>query len=479
MKKNVSFATLFAVLLSMVACMMTSCSSESGDSKLFAYVPDNAEAIIGVDLKTIAENAGCNVSNGSVELTPALTKLIGDDPRTLSILKAEGLDLKRVIAVIEDIENAGEDMFVIANVSDGAKFEAYLTANGLSKSTENGMDVYVYGEYCTVLVEDGVAIYVPTGENGVQTAAQLRNDAAKYPVASWKTDCLQSSTVSVLADFEAYIKRMDRSVLTSIDKIIRSTGIDNPSEAQIAMNIEIKNAELQYSSRILDKNGKKIDLNIEVGDLNKSLLKYTDAVDCCVILFALPSQDFVSKLLDSADIPASQKAAFLSGYSYFKSVMIAGGPLDITNYSDTNSWHLVVAAELQEGKADEVYNLLKSVLPSFGVIVNNSDDGMSFRLPGRLEGYVKKDGNNLAISLMQPISTESQSPVKASDFGNYPVEMIVKLPAHSAKTTYLDLPFGVDFKSYSDDSESITKLQLTDAQGGILQNIIEVVANNK
>lgn len=479
MKTNVSFSTLIAVLLGMVACVMTSCSGEGGDSKLFAYVPDNAEAVLGIDVKAIAENAGCNVSGAGIELSPALTKLIGDDPRTLSILKAEGLDLNRVIVLTEDIKNVGEDMFIVANVNDASKLDAYLTNNGLKKSSQDGMDVYTYQDYCTVLVEDGVALYVPTGENGVQTARQLRNDAVKNPVASWKVDFLHSSALSVLADFESYLKTADRSALAGVDKMIKAIGIDDPKDLLIAMKTDVKNTELQYSSKMLDKNGNKINLDIEVGDLNKSLLKYTDAVDCFALLSALPSSDFVTKIVDAAGVSASQKAAFLSGYAYFKSVMIAGGPLDITKYWDTNSWHLVIAAEMQEGKAQEVFNILKSFLPSFGVPTNSSADDISFRMPGKLEGYVKRDGDNLVAAINVPVSADGSSLIKASDFGSYPAEMVVKIPAHTAKNTYLDLPFGVDFKSYSEDSETITKLKLTDAQGGLLQNIIEVAASHK
>lgn len=456
------------MLMSITLGLLASCSKSEGE--IYDYVPNHAGIVVSIDAKTVLTNADCTIAADGVELSAPMKKLIGDQS-IIDFMQAKGLDLDRIAAFIDD-----NDLFAVARLTDEAKFKEYLTENGLEPTSAN---IYTKSDICAIVIDNGMAVYLPFVEDVAATVKELKEDGTKKePLADWQKKFLDSNTASILAksDNINILKQYSRYIPTvNFEKIMKAIGIDDFEDTYTTYTLTLKGPKLSVTNAMVDKNGNQIIPDVQCSPMNKQLLDYTTKYDVLVALSGLPSTEFFNKIIDATDIPADQRATIKEVYAGFSALMIAVGPIDASAFNTPSGWHAVMAATLKDGKAKDYFNLAKIYAPQIG---DAKITGNQIALSSQgIRGYLTLDGDNLVVSLNLPAVTPEKSPITAADFTDGPACMVVDIPANSPSVTLLPLPFGISMQSPAKGTQNTTEIALTDTDGNFLGLILNYIAN--
>ena len=490
---NKILSSLAAVAL--MALSLTGCSGEQGTDGLFDYVSDNEVAVITGDATDVLVNAGCTVSESEgVTLSPTLLRIMErlfDDYGTVEkVLKFPGINLSSaVLAVSND-----RDPIFMFTLSDRAKFDAWLGETGAfdddDRSTSDGYTIYKLDSRSSLLIKENTAWILSHGRGDGEALKALkarRDKAARTPLAAWKKERLEEhSTLSAIINIEQWYEVVrSMSGMPGVDFSNMAYGYD-PEQLQNAciwVKSDLKGPEWKGTAKVMDASG-NVMTNTKAKKADTSIIKYATADDLAVSMVAFPGDvdwyDMLSKYFQSIGLTGEQdKLAIVSSVlgSIDGTVMIAGGPLNFNRIDRLDGWHLVLAAQLRPGKADEYVGTIQLLCDQQGIPSRMEGDVLKIDIPGVGTLQIKADGNNFVASTA-PITTAGGCPVSASLFSGKWGGMVIVFPKDNPYARMANLPFGAKVEFFSTADEQTYSLGLTDTEGNMLENIIDFAASN-
>lgn len=468
-----SFA--FRVSAGMImAVSLYSCSS-SDNNGLYDYLSADKLIYLSVNLNEVYDNAGFDVTTDGVIPTEAFKKIINgkDADKTLALLNMRGIDLDNVVVMV-DAEESGTMVFAI---DDKEKFATYLQDNNLTSTNDNGLEVYNLDKKTAVIVDGDYGLLADLDGAASAKVKALKDAAAKNPLESWQKEALSkdhtlAGVMNIKEIYELSAKEGGKSMPS-----LSQMGYPADKEAYGVFTTSLSGLKWEGEYNLCGADGKRMEIDIDFYPLATSLLDYTNSKDCLVILGAMPKdldyEEVLGAIGDKAVVKQVSKVL-----NSIHSVMLAGGPLDITSYNSGEGWTGVLALQLSTGAAQEYLNMAKLAAPQLGLPIQKSDNEISISGVYGINASLKTDGDNLVLAVNTPADAGSSS-FKASEFGKLG-GMMIDIPANTPSTTFMSIPFGIEFNATLVE-KGTTKgcLELTDTEGKLLQNIIEYVASKQ
>ncbi len=462
----------------MMAVGLYSCSSS--DEGMYGYLSSDKLMYMSVNLREVYDNAGFEITADGVKPSEAFMKVVdgANAGKALTVLNMRGINLDNVVMMIDASDN-NENGILVFTIEDKDKFASYLKENDLTATNDNGVEVYSMKNNTAIIVDGDYGLLVDLQDDASATVKAFKEAAAKNPLKSWQKEALsKSNTLAMVMNVNEFYKLGSENAgaaMPSLEKL----GYPKGEDCYGVFTSSLSGLEWNGEYGICDAEGKTVKFDIEFYPPVTSLLDYTDSKDCAVLLGAMPKDFDYSGLLATIDnVPASATKQISAVLNTIHSVMLAGGPLDITSYNSGEGWTGVLAVALAPGSAQEYLNMLKVLGSQAEVPMQKSENEITVSDFYGINASLKADGDNLVLAVNTPADAKRSS-FKASEFGNTG-GMIIDIPANTPSTTLLSIPFGVKYNMTTNMNEkSTTSLKLTDTQGKLLQNIIEFVASKK
>lgn len=465
-------------LVIMMAVGFYACSSSDHDG-LYSYLSGDKMMYASANLHDLMDNAGFDITPDGVKPSEAFVKLAGDSSGDmLKQLNIRGINLDKVVAMF-DMENGNGDGIMVFKIDDKEKFSSYMSDNDVTATEEDGMQVYpIKGGASMIIVDGDYGLLVDKTDTPAKMVDALKKAAAKNPLKSWQRDALAAnSTIAMVMDIKTLYEQMQKSEGAGVLPSLATMGYPEGKEAYGVLTSSLSGLEWKGDYRLCDADGKDLKLDIEYYPLAKSLLEYADSKDRAVAFFAAPKDfDYTSMLKTLGDgRMASQINSVLQS---IRSVMLAGGPVDITEFDNGAGWTGVLAAQLAPGAAAEYLNMIKLFVSQLRLPVEKSENSITITGFNGLNALARVDGDNLVISVNTQADAGKCS-IKASDFGSVG-GVTINIPSNTPSVTFVTMPFGVNFNIKSDGSAGAqSSLKLTDTKGTLLENIIEFAASRQ
>lgn len=463
----------------MTAVGLYACSS--GDAGVYDYLSSDKAMYLSVNLNDVYDNAGFKVTSEGVEPSEAFKKLIdGKDEKALAVLNMRGINLDNVVMIVVDSENGNPvPGAVVFGIDDKEKFASYLQDNELTGKKDNGFDVYELDKDASIVVDGDYGLIVDSKGGASEQVTALKDAAKKSPLKSWQKDALtKDHTLSVIMNIKEMYEMSSKNNGGDMPSLSQ-LGYPEDKEAYGVFTSSLSGLKWEGESSVYDADGKKVKFDIEYYPLAKTLLDYTNSKDCAVVLSAMPKNlDYTDIIKQVGGLDEATSRQIGTVLSSIHSVMLAGGPLDVTSYNRGDGWTAVVALNLTSGSAQEYLNMAKVFASQAGVPLQKGDNEISVSGLYGMNISLKADGDNLVLALNTP-SDAKGSTFKASDFGKIG-GMMLDIPANSPSTTFLSIPFGIKGKMVAEDKDKVKScLELTDTKGKLLENIIEYAASKQ
>lgn len=142
-----SLLLMAGIFLSLV---VTSCSKDQ--SELLSTVPSDADWIQTLNLKKLLSEAGCTFSGDKVQLTPQISKILGNDAELETLISdmAGAIDMEHVVAF-----GAGRASAVCSFIiTDHEALASCIESSGMSKGeSADGYDLYTGSKRSALVVK--------------------------------------------------------------------------------------------------------------------------------------------------------------------------------------------------------------------------------------------------------------------------------------------------------------------------------------
>lgn len=485
-----SLAATALLTLSLAGC------SDDNASGLFDYVSDNEIAVITGDATDVIVNAGCTVSDTEgVTLSPNLLRIMGlitgDTQEVENVLKFPGIDLSSAVAAVSN----DQDPIFMFNLTDPAKFTAWLENNQLfdadDRSTSDGYTIYSLNSRASLLVKDKT-VWILSHKRGdgeaVKALKARRDKASATPLATWKKEHLEEhSTFSAIIDIEQWYKvvqSMSGMTVGNFSEMAYGYDPEQLKKACIWVKSDLKGTELKGTVKVMDASGNVMTNSMAV-KTDPSIIKYATPDDLAVAMAAIPGDvdwlELIDKYLKSAGIRDVDRSTLAIVSSVLGSidgtVMVAAGPVNFNNLNRLDGWHLVLAAQLRSGKADEYVGTLQLLCEQQGIPSRMENNVLKIDIDGMGTLQVKAEGNDFVAS-NTPVTTAGGCPVAASVFSGKCGGMVITFPKDNPFARMVNLPFGAKIEMLSTSEEQTFCFGLPETEGNMLENIIDFAASN-
>lgn len=323
-KTQLSARIVLAMMLPALVCLMNSCGGSSTDiASLLGTVPSSSSTVIGLNLRSMLEKAGCNVDGSEVkiskELEEALSQATGDDSAKQKTAKEllsgdSGLDPSGAVVFI-DAYNA----YMTAGVYDTEKFTAFVEKESGAKFEDCGEGIRI----CRDTAIKGAQMWVCLGRNSIDPKAVgnyaylsesqsfLTNPFAgemaelKHDVSGWSTIRALTGKVNPLGGFSTF-------------SIIQGMLFDGAES--LAYSVDFEKGEMNAYARILNAEGETAKCLFPFSKIDTSLLGKLSGSAEAYAAVAVP-EEMVKKI---------EKAASAFGGSFLDALMPALKSLDGT-----------------------------------------------------------------------------------------------------------------------------------------------------
>lgn len=509
---------IFKKILSPVALvcaavmMLASCSkSVSVNDKAKEYLPDDCVLMMSGDIERVLNALECKTnSDGQIELSDDLAALASGAHGIDEFLDFKGVNWDNVV-VGSRIKGDNVTTMILFSVLDKDAFckSAQDSDENFEVEEEDGYTI-VGEKSAAIAIKDNVGIIVvkdsgrPAKRNKVvSTIEDWRAEAKENTMADWKIDYLAESRVFNMLMNCKKISNMypGADALYGINPVIKDI-----MKGYIGLSFDVDGLQAVAKGEAFDAEGKPLKLDA-YGAFDSSLLAYASPKDVFAAGMGVGSTKDSAQSLSSI-IPYMNEQMFAQiqqVYDMFdnSSVMFAAGPtggLQSIVDPQIENWHMVLAAKMAPGKAEEAMNLLRTMSPDSTVAANPNE--MTFRIVtgyketepdygeyddmyGGFEEvyatvYVKREGDVVIVS-NAPIAKQSNS-FKAGEFEGKAVEAQLTLSkADLKRITGMELPFGVNavVDMAKDSNGGSFAIALTETTGTIVGNILEVTGGLK
>lgn len=508
---------IFKKILSPVALvcaavmMLASCSkSVSVNDKAKEYLPDDCVLMMSGDIERVLNALECKTnSDGQIELSDDLAALASGAHGIDDFLDFKGVNWDNVV-VGSRIKGDNVTTMILFSVLDKDAFckSAQDADENIEVEEEDGYTI-VGEKRAAIAIKDNVGIIVvkdsgrPVKRNKVvSTIEDWRAEAKENTMADWKIDYLAESRVFNMLMNCKKISNMyrDMDALYGINPAMKDI-----MKGYVGLSFDVDGLQAVAKGEAFDAEGKPLKLE-GAGAFDSSLLAYASPKDIFAAGMGVGSTKDSAKSLSIIPYMSEQMIAQLQQvYDLFdnSSVMFAAGPTGgLQSIADPqpDNWHIVLAAKMTPGKAEEAMNLLRTMNPDSTIAANPNE--MTFRIVtgyketepdygdyddvyGGFEEvyatvYVKREGDVVIVS-NAPIAKQSNS-FKAGEFEGKAVEAQLALSkADLKRITGMELPFGVNavVDMAKDSNGGSFAIALTETTGTIVGNVLEVTGGLK
>ena len=492
--KKLSFSCLFVLLVTVFA--LTGCNKSSD---LDSYASADDVVVVSGSAAEVLSNAGCKATAEGIELSESLQRISGMlyNISGVDIKKAEnlpGVDYEHFIFSIRDEESA----LMAFNLTNQDAFVSYLEKpeNGFKSSKDGGYTVFVADQLKSLFVKDNVAFMFFSSVYGEATAANLDaylKKSAETPLEGWQKDALAGDKgINAIINFNKYFELFGELTQFDISKFnfpSFTADFEKWKDGFGKYTLSLDGTKFKMEYTMLDKDGKPLKLDFKCPNVDASLLRYTTADDLAVAIFAIPEDidwdSVIRGMLEMADEPMPANDEILKSFtdvmnSINGSVMLAGGPTDMSAFGSFKGWHIVLAAQMKEGAAENYVQMLHQMIAQmpyaeFGELTF-SNGVLSITSPQIGKVTANADGNTFVLTYGEP-RARGVSAIEAKDFEGANAGIVINVPKDNMFSSLIRLPFGVNLTSMSySDKPSLTTIEETDANGLFLDNIIKLAA---
>lgn len=476
--------SFFLVILTLV---MAACSRN--DSNLYKYASADAVFVATGDPATLLQNMGCTIDRDGVKVGEALERLVNMTQRganrqkTLDQLRMPGVDLENALMTC----NENSETLIAVALNDRSAFEKWLDET-LTDVKHEG-DVYELGYRTWLVVNDAEAVML-NGKRGNVSANELLEsfvEAAKNsPLTSWQIDALGRSN---LYNIVVGIKALDATSSDMMGRLISATNIgydqESLAEGFFVVNAELEGLDLNVRTHFCDKDGKNLEYTFADMRADVSLLEYANDDPYLVVLTAVPEglnwtqtlNEIVKTMGGYRNMPfgPTDMAVIASVLQNIDgSFMISGKPVSLSGVNSLAGWEVSIAAQMRPGKAAEYVNGLRT-LCELGKLQSTWDgETLTAQIPEQGTCYATTRGDVIVLATA-PITGKGKVGSAKGFFKDTCGGIWLDIPRENVFSALFNMPFGILMNSRIEGSEVVMNLSLTDTNGKMFENILQLV----
>ncbi|MDE5975903.1 MAG: DUF4836 family protein [Muribaculaceae bacterium] len=371
-------------LLAALIPALNSCKQEPSDvSSLLATVPSSSGMVVGINLKSVLEKAGCEVDGSSIKAGKEVKEWLGKLPadaknaETLRLFLNGDSGIDPLGAVFfSDAYN----VYATAMLADTDKFISFVEKQSGSKFADEDGSVKVCGNVAVL----GAQMWLCTSATYIDakavknyaTLSESQNFMSKdvsAPLAEMKTDVVGWADINTIMKNNLPFGQMAQV------NLIMGALYDNP--ASLAFSLDFKKGNMEAQTVVLNDKGDKAKFLLPTKKIDTGLVKGLGG-NADLVVAACVTKDLVKKV---------EKMLSSLGGGMFSNEIKALGSLDGT---------VAVAQGIpQDGKEG-----------TNGVAVTDGNPSLDLMNILSRFGQTRKDGNNVFFSegtMAGPLNVET------------------------------------------------------------------------
>lgn len=468
----------------LVALGIASCSKEESDTAILERMAADADYAMVVNIKALVSSAGGNLDKNSIEMPEYFFDATGVDSarfvEAAGNMAACGIDIEKI--GIWGYEN--KSTYWVARITDRRSALKYCAEKFTSKGSADDYDFYFDSS------DDATFKYIALGQHYIYLYTTLDSNGhmAKY---------LDDSATAPLSE-RAYAKYIADANCAGM--IIAVNGVaDGLNNSFFCSRIDIEGQRLYGKAALLSVNGTPLNVKELSGlgglsGLTSSTPKYVGADENIVLALSLKDIDWHSIIMkfygdDDLDFMKAIQLRMLAEYlsKIDGTVVVAAGYdgtfedfLKIYNgqSASISNIPLVIAAEIEPGKAKGILGDLESALSAYLNLSTNplGNDGFTAKLPNGVGVIYARANENTIIVSTHPIdNTDVASivqPLEGHSAG-LSINIMRSLPILSDFDAPGDISAWLVFDS--DTSEAEFSVEVTGVDAGVVEGLLRYV----
>lgn len=458
--------TRWAALAALTMLVLPGCKGSKEEVKEELNISADAPVIVSLNVNDLIENAGGTVNGDRVEPGKALTRLAGlhGNIKKMNEVFSEYLPLVNTSRVFVSY-SGDENVFITAPIADVDGLKEKLAQT--EKYKYDDFDVYCLDKDAMLMIRGGQVWFTPS--LGAVTADV--EAAEKNSVASHKelVELFDSHTVGVLIDTDFY-----NSLMAPQMRGINSAAMSlYTSGKYMAISGDLKGDKASMKTYSWDADYKQAPAPEKqiMGTVEASELKVLPEDANVVIALGKPSEEYVDmmvKMLGLPDMQAMMASQIVDGMT--GSIVIGAVlPDAMIQMANSDAWHVTVAVGYDKDGAESLMNLATM----FGA----SKSGDEYTFP------IHQSGINLTLHFAYingqiVVSTDKISlgstPAIARALDGKMAGIAVNLPAGSDLLRQVGITWGIDASATGTSTTGEGHIQFLDAEGGLLENLINL-----
>ncbi|MDE7407326.1 MAG: hypothetical protein K2M76_02800 [Muribaculaceae bacterium] len=473
MKFNIKCGRRAFAVVMLCALVMTSCSKTSNEAVMLATVPAKSECVVMVDFAQVLKRAGCTVNEGSIELTPAVRRLLGsgDDATGLAAAIHDAplaVDLENVIMFTTSPNM--QNLMVTLPVKDAAMLVAALESHQAQDMTE----------------KDGVT-YCRLGDMAVAVGERQ----------AWMAESKLSTLMSKVAEFTSMDSEESLESLAGISEYLGgSQAVRVAVNAQMAAlpgakvdtwgcaSVDIQQQVIGLHCTIMQGDGSQVSVTGDLQDISTDFLRYVPGSFISAAAVGIrPDVDWGSVAGMATMIIGYQAGGMINNIMpYLKSidgtVAVAAGPAGgAPAIADVNlkTWDFLAMVHMSQAKVDEAIGLLGFYMQNMGKNYKKNDSMIQCDIEDGVTVYAANLDGYLAVSNREFDSACNNS--MEDLFESRKGAFVLNVPADSEVVKAFGLPWGFDFNVQLTDNDLHARMSLNGTNESVLKALIEAGRN--
>lgn len=470
MKSKIKGGRLTAAVMMLCALILASCSQTvGGDAEMLATVPAKSECVVVVDFVQVLKRAGCTVTDNSIELTPAVRRIMGvsSDDKGLAAAIHDApmaVDLENVI-MFTTASNM-QNVVVTLPVKDAAMLCAALKSHEAKDMTE----------------KDGVT-YCMLGDMAIAVSERQ----------AWAGDCKLSTLMNKVAEFTVLKAEESIEALTGVvDYLNGVQAVRVAVNAQMAAlpgakvdtwgcaSVDIQQQVIGAHLTMMQGDGNPVNVTGELQEVSTDFLRYVPGSFISAVALGISPNFDWSTLAGMAAIAGGRQMAGTVNaiMPYLKNidgtVAVAAGPAGgAPAIADVNlrTWDFLAMVHMNQATVDQALGSLGAYMRMGGKNFKDEDGVLQCDIEDGVTVYAANLDGYLAVSnrAFNGNSNNSMTDLFASRKGAF----VLNVSADSEVVKAFRLPWGFDFNVQLTDNDLHARLSLNGTNESVLKALIE------
>lgn len=490
MSKKISFSALLCLILAVVACQ----SDKSDNTLLLNRIPADADCVLVIDLKRVAESAGGELGRDRLTVPAYLTGHFGIDSancaEAVKHLAESGISAEQIAAWKKHND---DNSFVTVSLYDAEKFEKALTENGYKNvGTEKDFRFFSKSDagnsqYANCAFTAGEAYFYSCEDNIADVAQYIVGCAAKPMSQTAYGRYVENATgAGLIVNGDFFVKSSEFGGV-----------LDLLAGKHLCIKVDIESEDVEGRCAVLDANGEKTSVFPSMISFDSTAVISSDATayvspaEALVYAAALKNVDWdaaFEAVGKQAGLDPMQMMVMGMVKEYLKKIdgtVIVGVGFDGTaddmaklgdDMTSLNYVPATIVIQTASGQARGFLGDIKALLATAGMSPSGPDDNFSAHIPAAgTTMYAKAEDNTIILST-RPIERFDSNQAAKSLEGLF-AGMGVYVPADSPLARDLGVKGNMTAFLASDlaDNEGEFEIKVTDTTGGALERILRYV----